>query len=102
MKWMKTLSFMSMPVTEDSINIWVKNEEREEVQQILKSNSNKDQLLSVNEISEKEHLMLSAMEVLYDSSKSKYFHLQSSAESRLGWESSLFVYVLVKRKRAPS
>ncbi|KAI3677296.1 hypothetical protein L1987_86920 [Smallanthus sonchifolius] len=80
----------------------MKNEEREKVQQILKSNSNKDQLLSVNEIVEKEHLMLSAMEVLYDSSNSKYFHLQSSAESRQGWESSLFVYVLVKSKRVPS
>ncbi|KAI3677316.1 hypothetical protein L1987_86941 [Smallanthus sonchifolius] len=80
----------------------MKNEEREIVQQILKSNSNKNQLLSVNEIGEKEHLMLSAMEVLYDSSNSKYFHLQSSAESRLGWESSLFVYGLVKSKRAPS
>ncbi|KAI3677299.1 hypothetical protein L1987_86923 [Smallanthus sonchifolius] len=70
----------------------VKNEEREEVQQILKSNSNKDQLLSVNENGGKEHLMLSAMEVLYDSSNSKYFHLQSSIESRLGWENSLFVF----------
>ncbi|KAI3677304.1 hypothetical protein L1987_86929 [Smallanthus sonchifolius] len=70
----------------------VKNEEGEDVEQILKLNSNKDQLLSVNENGGKEHLMLSAMEVLYDSSNSKYFRLQSSIESRLGWENSLFVF----------
>ncbi|KAJ0873146.1 putative protein kinase RLK-Pelle-CrRLK1L-1 family [Helianthus annuus] len=63
------------------INI-VKNEEIEKDQQILLSNSNKDQLLSLNEVSGKKHRMLSAMEVLYDTSNVKHFQLQPSPESR--------------------
>ncbi|KAI3677210.1 hypothetical protein L1987_86833 [Smallanthus sonchifolius] len=56
----------------------VKNEELDEVQQILKSNSNKEH----NEVNGKEHLMLSAKEVLYDSYNVKHFHLKPSSESR--------------------
>ncbi|KAI3677336.1 hypothetical protein L1987_86961 [Smallanthus sonchifolius] len=59
----------------------VKNEEIEEVQQILKSNSNNDHLLSPNEVNRKIHFMLSAMEVLYDPFNVKHCHLQPSAET---------------------
>ncbi|KAI3743625.1 hypothetical protein L1987_61335 [Smallanthus sonchifolius] len=59
----------------------VKIEEIEEVQQIRKSNSNKDQLLSPNEVNRKIHFMLSEMEVLYDPFNVKHFHLQSSAKT---------------------
>ncbi|MFS7990919.1 putative protein kinase RLK-Pelle-CrRLK1L-1 family [Helianthus anomalus] len=60
----------------------VKKEGIEKDQQILKSNSNKDQL-SQNEVSGKKHFMLSAMELLYNSSNVKRFHLRSSPESRI-------------------
>ncbi|KAM0065844.1 putative protein kinase RLK-Pelle-L-LEC family [Helianthus debilis subsp. tardiflorus] len=60
----------------------VKNEEINQVQQILKSNSNMDQLLSLNEVNRKKHLVFSAMEDLYDSSNVKCFQLQPSTESR--------------------
>lgn len=42
-----------------------------------------EQLLSVQEVNKKKHLMLSAVEVFYDFSNDKHFHLKSSTESRL-------------------
>ncbi|XP_076950040.1 uncharacterized protein LOC143622920 [Bidens hawaiensis] len=60
----------------------IKNEDTDKVRQILKSNTNNEQLSPLNEVSGKKHLMLSAKEVLYDSSNTKHFHLQPSSESR--------------------
>ncbi|KAK9068983.1 hypothetical protein SSX86_013099 [Deinandra increscens subsp. villosa] len=62
----------------------VQNKDIEQVQQLLKSDSNIkfEHLLSQNEVNRKEHLMLSATEVLYDSSNVKHFHLHPSTESR--------------------
>nr|XP_043608545.1 uncharacterized protein LOC122580338 [Erigeron canadensis] len=80
-------------------------ETTEGVQQSLKSNLNKDQVqqppsnsdemlnraeddgeaekfLSLNKVNRKNHLMLSAKEVLYDSSNMKLFHLKASSDSR--------------------
>ncbi|KAK1426317.1 hypothetical protein QVD17_14988 [Tagetes erecta] len=53
-----------------------------ELQQTLESNSNKVQLLSLNGVNEKKDFILSAKEVVYDSSNVKHFHLKPSTESR--------------------
>nr|XP_043631040.1 F-box protein At2g02240-like [Erigeron canadensis] len=85
----------------------VKHEETEtteNVQQSLKSNSNKDDVqqpqddhvmlkrteddgkstkfITLHEVNRKNYLMLSAKEVLYDSSNVKLFHLKASSQSR--------------------
>ncbi|MFS7990778.1 putative phloem protein [Helianthus anomalus] len=41
-----------------------------------------DNLLDLNEVNRKKHLMLLAMQVSYDSSNAAHFHLQPSSESR--------------------
>ncbi|KAK1426316.1 hypothetical protein QVD17_14987 [Tagetes erecta] len=55
---------------------------KNELQQTLESNSNKVQLLSLNEVNEKKDFILSAKEVVYDSSNVKHFHVKPSTETR--------------------
>lgn len=44
-----------------------------------------EQFFSLNKVNAKKHLMLSAIGVLYDSSKVKPFHLKLSPESRFAF-----------------
>ncbi|KAJ0551340.1 putative phloem protein [Helianthus annuus] len=60
----------------------VKNEEVEQVKETLNSDSNTDQCLSLKEVNTKKHLMLSAVEVLYESANLKHFHVHPSVKSR--------------------
>ncbi|KAJ0736309.1 putative protein kinase RLK-Pelle-LRR-I-1 family [Helianthus annuus] len=64
------------------------NKNQKEVQQVQKSSSALDQLLTVNEkiylreLNGKKHLLLSAIEVLYNSTKWKPFQPKQSVDSR--------------------